>query len=274
MAITRRRLSVGLACGAAAALVPLAVVYACSPLATVSSSTTSGVPGSTTTVTVSQAYGGYNLTISLSGQTLYSTVLPATAPGADPASSSVSTQVTIPAVPPGIYYLHATVSNPNPPHDSFTANTSFQVTAPASSTGSSPKAPAGTRPGTGSQAPSINGTANSNAIAAPATAGDPQTATAGQLNAADLPVRVAARDGSAPPPGAAPVPNPGRTSVVYAQPESPSNPVMTGLIVGVITLAVGLPVLLLGFATVTALQKRATRTYPRNESKKNPGRLS
>lgn len=274
MTITRRRLSIGLAGGAAAAMIPLAVVYACTAQVAISTTTSDGLvnkgaPGNTITVTLAWVYQGGHVVVDLNSQYVYSGIAPGTSPKNE---TGMSFTMTVPNWAPGEYYFTTTVVG-GPKMLTYTSTGQvFQILAPSSTSQYRSSGPTGSRQGTTQVA---NGQPNA-AAGGSALAGTGAGGAAPQLSSA-IAVRIAARDGAgqaSPPSPASRASQLGATVAFAPETGGQGNPMLTALIVGVVTLAVGLPLLVMGFATVTALQRRATRTNARNDSHRDRERLS
>lgn len=268
MTITRRHLGTGLAAGAIGALIPVAVAYACTALATVNMPPAPVTPGTTMTVTVTPIYADSTVDVSiLNGPMLASGSVPAVTgnPATEPSTESLSLPVTIPSLPAGNYYMHADVHFNGRTFNQ--ANTEFTVRSPASTgSGASPAgtvpqqsvtglgvAPAGAQPG-GVSAPS-----QSQSVAT-----DQAGAAAPLAFASDLATRASARDGVTPALGAAPAQSTQPLNIpVTMNNDAAGSPAISGLAIGAITLAVGLPLVVIGFASVVAYQRRAARATSR-----------
>lgn len=275
MTITRRRLSIGLAGGAAAAMIPLAVVYACSAQVAISTTTSDGLvdkgaPGNTITVSLNWVYEGGHVVVDLNNQYMYSGIAPGTKASDE---TGMSFTMTVPNWAPGEYYFTTTVVGGLKMQTYISTGQVFQILAPSSASQYRPATgPTGLRQGTTQVA---NGQPNA-AAGGSALAGTGAGGAAPQLSSA-IAVRIADRDGAgqaSPPSPASRASQLGATVALAPETAGQGNPMLTALIVGVVTLAVGLPLLVMGFATVTALQRRATRTNARNDSHRDRERLS
>ena len=252
MTKTRRLVGTGFAVAASAALIPLAVVYACTPLAAVQMPS-SVTPGSSVQVDVVQIYGDSTVSVSVAGQYLGGGTTPSVGNN-DPGTSSLAVQVTIPSLAPGTYYMHASVVHAGA---TFPANSSFQVTSPgvngSNTSGNAPQQK--TRPGVVAQ-PNIAG-----APSQPAAVQPSQVASM-----SDVAARALDRE-AATPPVAGPQPaNPqAQAPVLITTNPRTGDPGMSGLAIGAITLAVALPMLVIGFGAVSAYQRRTARATHRKD---------
>lgn len=266
MAMRRRRVWIGLGAGLIGALIPLAVVYACTPSATVSVNPVYAAPGSQVAVKIGQTFSSAHVVLSLPGNE----VVWSGSSSADPDGvASVTVPETVPAWAPGTYDFTATITSPAYPGDVVVRKGAFAITPLAPDASGQNNGPTPVH-ASGSQG-SVTGV--NGAIALPqGSASSPSVAQGDAPVAASGPVsdvwsRVVARDGAAP---VAAVSGSGQTAgqdnelpVISPKDSSPDNSALTGLAIGAMTLAIGMPIVFAGFATATAVQRRAARAASR-----------
>ena len=255
MAKARRRVWVGLAVGVTAALIPLAVVYACTPSASVNVNPTSAAPGTQVMVTINQIANNAPYTLSLANvsQTSYEFIHSGVSPAT---GSAVSIPATIPSWAAGPYYFKATITNVASPGTPWVRLGAVAITASSANDASQSATPL-----TSTQRSGVTGTSQV-PPAAPASS-QPAGFSVPSGPALSLQSRVLAREAAPALDGASQSTANGSQPAIATQDTSPGNPAMTGLAIGAMTLAIGLPLVFGGFATASFVQRRTARATSR-----------